>query len=106
MANMNAGEQEVIDLLRNLKASDMSVLEATLDTPDSQIATVRDSPNDVLWSALERMGLAQEMVLDIEIPSALTNFYPKSFAFTERGRVEMPRLLRLAVGNGESDRVS
>jgi hypothetical protein len=106
MANMNAGEQEVIDLLRNLKASDMSVLEATLDTPDSQIATVRDSPNDVLWSALERMGLAQEMVLDIEIPSALKNFYPKSFAFTERGRAEMPRLLRLAVGNGEADRVS
>ena len=106
MANMSAGEQEVIDMLRNLKPSDMSVLEATLDTPDSQIATVRNSPNDILWSALERLGLAQEMVLDIEIPPALKNFYPKSFAFTERGRAEMPRLLRLAVGNSEDDRVS
>jgi len=103
---MNAGEQEVIDLLRTLKASDMSVLEATLATPDSQIATVRNSPNDILWSALERLGFAQEMVLDIEIPPALKNFYPKSFAFTELGRTEMPRLLRLVVGNGEGNRVS
>lgn len=106
MANMNAGEQEVIDMLRSLKASDMSILEATLDTPDSQIATVRNSANDMLWSALERLGMAKEMVLDIEIPPALQNFYPKSFAFTERGRTEMPRLLRLAAGNGEGNGAS
>jgi hypothetical protein len=77
----------------------MSVLDAALATPDSQIATVRNSPNDMLWSAFERLGLAQEMVLDIEIPPTLKNFHPKSFAITERGSTEIPRLLRLASGN-------
>lgn len=96
MGNMNEDEQGVIDLLRSLKPSDLSILDAALATPDSQIATVRNSPNDMLWSALERLGLAQEVVLDIEIPPMLKNFHPKSFAITDRGNAEIPRLLKLA----------
>jgi hypothetical protein len=96
MENSKAAEQEVILLLRSMKPSDMSILEAALHTPDSQIATVRNSANDVLWSKLEQLGYAREMVLDMETPPELMNFFPKSFALTEEGRTAIPELMRLA----------
>jgi len=83
----------LVDLLRRLKPSDMSVLRAALDTPDSQIATVRNSPNDVLWSAMVDLGFASEMTLDLDVGRELPHFHPKSFALTERGRTSLPDLL-------------
>jgi hypothetical protein len=48
--NTNAIDtQELVQLLQHLSPADQSVLVATLETPDSQIATVKDTPNDVLW---------------------------------------------------------
>jgi hypothetical protein len=88
-------EQILLDLLRKLKPSDMSVLQASLQTPDSQIATVKGSANDALWSKLVEFGLANEMTLDVETPPSLPNFHPKSFALTDRGRVVIPALLKL-----------
>ena len=83
-----------MDLLRELKSSDMSILVAALQTPDSQIATVRNSANDKLWSRLVEMGFAIEVVLEVTFPPELTHFQPKSFALTEQGRVALPELLR------------
>ena len=88
-------EQILLDLLRKLKPSDMSVLHASLQTPDSQIATVKNSANDAFWSKLVEFGLAKEMTLEIDVPPALPNFHPKSFALTDRGRVVIPALLKL-----------
>ena len=89
-------EQRVlIELLRKLKPSDMSVLEANLLTPDSQIATVRNSANDILWSKMAELGLAREVALEVEFPPELATFQPKSFALTEQGRSAIPKLLEL-----------
>jgi hypothetical protein len=88
-------EQIVLDLLRKLKPSDMSVLQASLQTPDSQIATVKGSANDALWSKLVEFDLAREMTLEVDVPPALPNFHPKSFALTGPGRVVIPALLKL-----------
>jgi hypothetical protein len=88
------GQRTLLELLQRLKPSDMSVLDAVLATPDSQIATVRNSANDILWSTMTELGLAREMPLEIEVPPALANFQPKSFALTEEGRAAMPELLK------------
>jgi len=85
--------QELQQLLQRASAADRSVLAASLETPDSQIATVRNSSNDVLWSKMVELGFAQEMTLDIDLPAALKHIQPKSFALTELGRTALPQLL-------------
>ncbi|MGA7177992.1 MAG: hypothetical protein WBX11_00195 [Thiobacillaceae bacterium] len=95
MSNFQDGQHILLELLRRLKPSDMSILEATLATPDSQIATVRNSANDILWSKLAELGLARVLALEVKFPPELTNFQPKSFALTEQGRAVMPELLKL-----------
>lgn len=85
----------LLELLQQLSPSDRSTLQAAVDTPHSQIATVENSPNDVLWSRMVEFGLATEMTLDIDIPAALRNFRPKSFALTDAGRQVVIELLKL-----------
>jgi hypothetical protein len=84
---------ELVWMVERLSPGDRSVLRATLETPDSQIATVRDSPNDVLWTRMVALGLAREMTLEIDFPQALKQIQPKSFLLTEQGRVAMSQLL-------------
>jgi hypothetical protein len=92
--NMNHTElRELVWMVERLSPGDRSVLRATLDTPDSQIATVRDSPNDVLWTKMVELGFAREMTLDIDFPRALKQIQPKSFLLTEQGRIAMGQLL-------------
>jgi len=92
--NMNHTElRELVWMVERLSPGDRSVLRATLDTPDSQIATVRDSPNDVLWTKMVALGFAREMTLEIDFPRALKQIQPKSFLLTEPGRVAMGQLL-------------
>jgi hypothetical protein len=86
-------KQELLGVLQRLSAGDRSVLAATLETPGSQIATVRGSPNDVLWSKLVELGFASEMVLDIELPPGLKHIQPRSFALTDAGRSALAELL-------------
>ena len=87
---------ELLELLRGLRASDMSVLLASLDTPDSQIATVASSPNYVFWSKLEAHGFATAVPLDIELPPERQHILPRSFALTELARRALPELLKRA----------
>jgi hypothetical protein len=84
---------QLLGLLRSLSAGDRSILQKSLEVPDSQIATVRKSPNDAFWSRLAELGLAREMPLDIDLPQGVTNFLPRSFALTEVGRQTLPALL-------------
>jgi len=92
--NMNHTElRELVWMVERLSPGDRSVLRATLDTPDSQIATVRDSPNDVLWTKMVELGFAREMTLEIDFPRALKQIQPKSFLLTEQGRIAMGQLL-------------
>ena len=78
--------QQLEELVNALSAGDRSVLQASVDTPDSQIATVRGSANDRLWSKLVELTLAREMPLELEIPPQLVNFHPRCFALTAEGR--------------------
>jgi uncharacterized caspase-like protein len=88
------GEARVlIDLLRNLSASDGSVLLAVLDTPDSQIATVANSANDRLWSTFVAHGFAQELTLDLDERLRPAGFQPRTYALTNAGRDALPQLL-------------
>ena len=90
---MSEATPAIVELIRRLTAGDLSVLKATLDTPDSQIATVAGSANDRLWSALADEGLARELALQIDVPLP-PHFRPKSFTLTEDGRAALPQLLR------------
>ena len=85
--------RELVWIVERLSPGDRSVLRATLETPDSQIATARDSPNDVLWTKMVELGFAREMTLEIDFPLALKQIQPKSFLLTEQGRVAMSQLL-------------
>ena len=95
--NANALDMhELMQLMKQLSPGERSVLVATLDTPNSQIATVRNTPNDRLWSKMAELGLAQELVLDIDLPLLLKHVEPRSFALTELGRAKLPELLPAA----------
>lgn len=83
----------LLDLLRRLTPSDRSILELSLNTPDSQIATVEGSPNDAFLTKLAEFGLAEEKALDLEVPAQLARFVPKSFALTDEGRTVIIALL-------------
>jgi hypothetical protein len=85
--------QELVQLLQHLSPAEQSVLVATLETPDSQIATIKDTPNDALWSKLVELGLAQEMTLELDLPAALRHIQPRAFALTPLGRTKLPELL-------------
>jgi hypothetical protein len=88
-----ADTQELLQLVQRLSPGERSVLVATLETPDSQIATVRSTPNDRLWSKMVELGLAQEMTLEIDLPPALQHVQPRSFALTDLGRARVRQLL-------------
>jgi hypothetical protein len=95
--NPNAVDaQELVQLMQRLSPGERSVLVATLETPNSQIATVRNTPNDRLWSKMVELGLAQERTLEIDLPPALKHVQPRSFALTELGRAEIPTVIDLA----------
>jgi hypothetical protein len=87
----------LVDVIRGLRASDMSLLIAALDTPDSQIATVANSQNDIFWSALAEYGLARELAWDPDVVQSVPR-RAKTFALTEEGRSALPRLVALAFG--------
>jgi len=93
MSADNFVRRELERLLRRLSPADRSVLAATVETPDSQIATVRDTANDVLWSRLGELGLARELVLDIDLPPASKHIQPRSYALTAAGRAAIAEVL-------------
>jgi hypothetical protein len=93
MSADNAAKRELTGLLQRLSPADRSVLAATLETPDSQIATVRDTPNDVFWSRLVELGFAGELVLDIDLPPTLKHIQPRSYALTVTGRAAIAEVL-------------
>jgi len=85
--------RDLVGMVERLSPGDRSVLRATLETPDSQIATVRNSPNDLLWSKLVQLGFAREMTLEVDFPRVLKDIQPKSFLLTEQGRIAISQLL-------------
>lgn len=91
----NLDSSRLVDVIRGLPASDVSVLRATLDTPDSQIGTVANSQNDIFWSVLVGCGLARELAWDPDLLQSVPR-RAKTFALTAEGRSVLPRLLALA----------
>jgi len=89
---MDMPSSSIIDLIRRLSGSELSVLRAILETPGSQVATVKGSANDMLWSTLAAQGLARESPLALDVPLP-PNLRPKSFTLTEEGREAVPRLV-------------
>ena len=87
--------QKLAGMVERLSPADRSVLAATLEMPQSQIATVRNSPNDVLWSKMVELGFAREMTLEIDLPAALQHIQSRSFALTELGRTTVSQLLAI-----------
>src|SRR5580658_5263187 len=103
MSGDDAKIAELLTLLQRVSAADRSVLFAMLETPDSQIATVKRTPNDLLWSQMVELGFALQMELDLELPSALQYVEPRLLELTESGRARMRELLqKLPPGDGLS----
>jgi hypothetical protein len=88
--------QKLAGMVQRLSSTDKSVLAATLQTPESQIATIKNSPNDILWSKMVELGFAREMTLELDLPAALQHIQPRSFSLTELGRTTMSQLLAIA----------
>ena len=90
---MDDERRAIADLLRRLSAAAASVLRATLETPDSRIATVAGTANDTLWATCVAHGLARELSLDLDERLRPPGFHPKTYALTDLGRTILPKLL-------------
>jgi len=94
----------LIALIWSLKPSDLSVLQAVLDEPtSSRIATTKFGANNMFYSNLERLGLAESKEKDPPIPGVRyheTVNGLKTYALTEQGKAEIAPLIQVALNTG------
>jgi hypothetical protein len=64
--------QEQMDFLlarmRGMSAADLSVLDASVHTPDSNMTTSPGSPNQALWSEMVELGWMNKKEDAIDLP--------------------------------------
>jgi hypothetical protein len=88
-------EENVEDLARRLTPGDVSVLLYGIESPDSKLMTTAGSANDAFWSALETLGLMEELALPEDVAKELegNGLTLRFYAVTSRGAAEIPALL-------------
>ncbi len=101
--------RNLLALIWCLKPSDLSILHVYLEEAvEAQIATVKDSANDIFYSTLQRLGLASEAALELDSPAQTRRALEraKSFGLSEQGRAELAPLMRIALSSGDPPRDS
>ncbi len=88
----NANTETLLAHMRTMTDGDISVLEASVETPDSSMATSPGSPNDVLWSAMEELGWMRRHEESIPLPGT-TPFRLLTYAITPEGQQPISELL-------------
>jgi hypothetical protein len=86
--------ESLLQRMRKMSAADLSVLQASADTPDSQMTTAPGSPNEVLWSEMEKLGWMIRAAEDISLPGGV-KFAMHTYSMTPAGREAVSKLLSL-----------
>lgn len=84
-------DTDVVRLIRNLSAGDLSVLHGGLQSVDNQMMTTEGSANHALWTVLERRGLMRQSPPPAHFPAELKI---RIFSVTSQGQKRIPQLLR------------
>ena len=88
----NLSTESLLARMRSMTASDISVLQASLQSSDSSMATSPGSANDLLWSAMEKLGWMRRHE-EIFPLSGGTAFNLLTYAITPQGRQPISELL-------------
>ena len=84
--------QEIDEKLKNLTAGHLSTIAASLDTPDSQVATTTDSKNFAFLKVLEKVGMATEIPISTDLqPNNKNNV--TSFQINEKSKETVRKLI-------------
>jgi hypothetical protein len=86
--------ESLLQRMRGMSAADLSVLQASADTPDSQMTTAPSSPNEALWSEMEKLGWMIRASEDISLPGG-GRFAMHTYSMTPAGREAVLKLLSL-----------
>ncbi len=89
-----ATQAEIAELLRRMRemsAADISVLEASLNTPESSMTTAPGSRNQALWSKMEKLGWMTRR--DEELEAGGRRLLMLIYSITSEGREPIARLL-------------
>jgi hypothetical protein len=86
--------QSLLQRMRGMSAADLSVLQASAGTPDSQMTTAPGSPNEALWSEMEQLGWMTRAAEDISLPGG-GKFSMHTYSMTPAGREGVLKLLSL-----------
>jgi TPR repeat protein len=91
----------LVALIWSLKRSDLSVLHAYLaEEREGLIGTGKNSGNDIFYSKLESLGLAQQVALESDLPAgALTN--TRTFSLDAAAKAEIKPLMAVALNSGD-----
>lgn len=91
-------EAGIEELARRLSPGDVSVLMLGMADPDGKLMTTAGSANDIFWSALEELGLTEELAVPDDVAEELEDagLTMKLYAVTLRGHAEIPALLERA----------
>lgn len=63
--------EALLERMRGMSAADISVLEASTQTPVSNMTTGPGSPNGALWSAMVDLGWMLRKDEDLELPGGV-----------------------------------
>jgi hypothetical protein len=84
--------------MREMSAADISVLEASVNTPDSNVTTAPGSPNEKLWSEMEALGWMVKRNEELELGGGM-RFPMAIYSFTTEGRLAVSSLLAILASN-------
>src|ERR1017187_1470291 len=76
--------EALLERMRGMCAADISVLEASSQTPESSMTTGPGSPNEALWSAMVDLGWMIRKDDDLELPGG-GRFAMKIYSISPEG---------------------
>ena len=86
--------ESLVQRMRKMSAADLSVLQASADTPDSLMTTAPGSPNEALWSEMEKLGWMTRAADEISLPGG-GKFAMQTYSMTPAGREAVLKLLSM-----------
>lgn len=84
--------EALLERMRGMSAADISVLEASTQTPDSNMTTGPGSPNESLWSEMVDLGWMIREDEDLELPGGV-RFPMKAYSIRPEGLQPILNLL-------------
>ena len=76
--------EALLKRMRGMSAADLSVLEASVHTPESNMTTAPGSPNEALWSEMVDLGWMSKNEDAIDLPGG-TRFVMTIYSIRPEG---------------------